>query len=283
LVTRWGGNRRRFITHPAITIGPRQHELDLEPIPPPRDSVLVRVSQIVDAFDPATPILSLGKLTERTGLPKSTVYRLIEQLVDLRWLERTASGYRLGFKFFELGGLVAMRNRLRTCAVPYLQDLRTAAGQSVHMGVLDGLDVLILAKIWGHGASVPTWDGGRMPAYCTATGKVLLAYAGEEVIEAAIERGLRRRTSGTIVNPNVFRQTLATIRANGYATESEENVRGLCCAAAPVLHGEHALAAVSLSGAVHRLDVVKAIPLVKRCAANIWTSLQQPEQVWFSR
>jgi DNA-binding IclR family transcriptional regulator len=249
----------------------------------PRDSVLVRVSQIVDAFDPATPILSLGKLTERTGLPKSTVYRLIEQLVDLRWLERSASGYRLGFKFFELGGLVAMRNRLRTCAVPHLQDLRTAAGQSVHLGVLDGLDVIILAKIWSHGASIPTWDGGRMPAYCTATGKVLLAFAGEEAIESTIERGLRRRTSGTIVNPNVFRQTLATIRANGYATESEENVRGLCCVAVPLLHGEHAIAAVSVSGAVHRLDLVRTIPVVKRCAANILRSLQQPQEIWCNR
>jgi DNA-binding IclR family transcriptional regulator len=241
-----------------------------------RDSVLVRISLIVDAFDAATPVLSLGHLTERTGLPKSTVYRLTEQLVELRWLERSLSGYRLGFKFFELGGLVAMRNRLRTCAMPYLKDLQARVGQSVHMGVLDGLDVVILAKIWGHGGSTPTWDGGRMPVHCTATGKVLLAHAEPGLVDAAIARGLGRRTAVTIVNPSVFRQTLSTIRDKGYATESEENVPGLCCAAAPILDGGgRAVASVSVSAAVYRLDFPRTVPLLKRCAADIRACLRR--------
>jgi DNA-binding IclR family transcriptional regulator len=240
-----------------------------------RDSVVMRVSLIVDAFDAAAPVLSLGQLTERTQLPKSTVYRLIEQLVDLRWLERIPSGYRLGFKFFEIGGLVALRNRLRTCAMPYLQDLQAAVGQSVHMGVLDGLDVVVLAKIWGHNGAVPTWDGGRLPAYCTATGKVLLAHSVSDVVDAAIARGLRRHTAGTIVNPFVFRQALDTIRETGIATESEEHAPGVCCVAAPILDRGQAVAAVSVSGPVHRLDLSRTAPLVRRCASQIRAGLHR--------
>ena len=262
------------MTQAAVTLD----DFGYDPVPTSldahRDSVVERISSIVDAFDASSPVLSLGQLTERTGLPKSTVYRLTEQLVELRWLERSRSGYRLGFKFFELGGLVALRNRLRTCAIPFLHDLQGAVGQSVHLGVLDGLDVVILAKIWGHGGSTPTWDGGRMPAYCTATGKVLLAYAGEETIEAAIGHGLRRRTGGTIVNPSVLRQSLATIRNAGIATESEENVPGLCCVAAPILEDGRAIAAVSVSGPVHRLDLVRTAPLLRRCANQIWSGLR---------
>jgi DNA-binding IclR family transcriptional regulator len=264
------------VTQAALTLDHTDYDAGATSLDAHRDSVVVRISSIVDAFDASSPVLSLSQLTERSALPKSTVYRLTEQLVELRWLERSHSGYRLGFKFFELGGLVAVRNRLRTCAIPFLHDLQGAAGQSVHLGVLDGLDVIILAKIWGHGGSAPTptWDGGRMPAYCTATGKVLLAYAGEDVIEAAIARGLRRRTCGTIVNPSVLRQTLATIRDAGIATESEENVPGLCCVAAPILEGGRAVAAVSVSGPVHRLDLVRTAPLVRRCASQIWTGLR---------
>lgn len=244
---------------------------DADPVPVDhRDSVIVRISAIVDAFDPATPVLSLGRLMERTSLPKSTVYRLTEQLVDLRWLERSASGYRLGLKFFEIGGLVGARSRLRTNAMPHLQTLRDQVGQSVHLGVLDNHEVLILAKIWGLETAMPTWDGGRMPAYCTATGKVLLAHTSQSVVNDVLASGLRRRTPATVVHPMVFLNGLEKIRKDGFATEYEENVAGLCCAAAPVLdHAGKVVAAVSVSGPLFSFDVVRATPFVLRCAAAI--------------
>lgn len=234
-----------------------------------RDSVLTRISAIIDAFDAATPVLSLGRLMQRTGLPKSTVYRLTEQLVEVRWLERSVSGYRLGLKFFEIGGLVAVRNRLRSSAMPYLHQLRDKLGQSVHMGVLDEFDVVILAKVWGHEGSTPTWDGGRMPAYCTATGKVLLAYQEPDVIEEVIARGFSRRTPATIINAAVFRKGLQTVRERGFATESEENMKGLCCVAAPIMDHGRAIAAVSVSGPIYRFDLARSAPVVVMCATQI--------------
>lgn len=239
-----------------------------------RESVAGRISLIVDAFDLASPVLALSELTERTGLPKSTVHRMADQLVELRWLDRTALGYRLGMRFFEVGGLVAERNHLRERALPYLQDLQAATGHQVHLGVFEDHDVVILEKVWGHGAPhLPTRVGGRMPAHCTAIGKALLAFAGDAVIEDVIAAGLARRTGRTIVVADLFRQQLATVRTTHWALEDEENVVGLRCVAAPIRGSGRAIAAVSVSGPVHTLDISRAVPRVRRSAADIWGQL----------
>jgi DNA-binding IclR family transcriptional regulator len=239
-----------------------------------RDSVVGRISLVIDAFDGLSPSLSLSELTKRTGLPKSTVHRMADQLVGLRWLERSPNGYRLGLRFFEVGGLVGARGHLRERALPFLQDLQSAARAAVHLGLLDGGDVVILEKLWGHGApSLPTRIGGRMPAHCTAAGKALLAFAPDPVIESVIEAGLPARTPRTIVNPDAFRRELATVRRNHWAVESEENVPGLRCVAAPIRGAGRSIAAVSVSGPLHRIDIKRVVPLVRRCATDVWGHL----------
>jgi DNA-binding IclR family transcriptional regulator len=239
-----------------------------------RESVAGRISMIIGAFDAGSPTLSLSQLTERTGLPKSTVHRMADQLVEYRWLERTASGYRLGIRFFEVGGLVASRNHLRERSLPFLQDLQSATRHSVHLGILEGRDVVILEKLWGHDSpNLPTRVGGRMPAHCTAAGKALLAFAPEKAVEELIADGLERRTGRTIVVPELFRQELATVRTAHWALETEENVAGLRCVAAPIRGAGRAIAAVSVSGPVHKLDVSRVVPLVRRAAADIWSQL----------
>jgi DNA-binding IclR family transcriptional regulator len=239
-----------------------------------RESVAGRITMIIGAFDAASPTLSLSQLTERTGLPKSTVHRMADQLVEFKWLERTASGYRLGIRFFEVGGLVASRNHLRERSLPFLQDLQSATRHSVHLGILEGRDVVILEKLWGHNSpNLPTRVGGRMPAHCTAAGKALLAFAHDKTIEELIAGGLERRTGRTIVVPELFRQELATVRTAHWALETEENVPGMRCVAAPIRGAGRAIAAVSVSGPAHRLDVSRVVPLVRRCAADIWSQL----------
>jgi DNA-binding IclR family transcriptional regulator len=239
-----------------------------------RESVAGRISMIIGAFDAGAPTLSLSQLTERTGLPKSTVHRMADQLVEHKWLERTPTGYRLGIRFFEVGGLVSSRTNLRERSLPFLQDLQTATRHSVHLGILEGRDVVILEKLWGHeSATLPTRVGGRMPAHCTAAGKALLAFAPEKAVEELIAGGLERRTGRTIVVPELFRQELATVRTAHWALETEENVAGLRCVAAPIRGSGRAIAAVSVSGPVHKVDVSRVVPLVRRCATDIWSQL----------
>src|SRR4051812_35315034 len=86
-------------------------------------SLLGRVATILDAFDWQHPVLSLGDLTKVTGLPKSTVHRLCDQLVHVGWLERTYAGYRVGMRMFEVGGLAERRNRVRDFSAIHLHQL----------------------------------------------------------------------------------------------------------------------------------------------------------------
>jgi DNA-binding IclR family transcriptional regulator len=242
--------------------------------PEHRESVAGRISMLIGAFDAASPTLSLSQLTERTGLPKSTVHRMADQLVEFRWFERTAAGYRLGIRFFEVGGLVSSRTQLRERALPYLQELQHTTRHSVHLGILDGADVLILEKLWGLGSpNLPTRVGGRMPAHCTAAGKALLAFAPDKVVDDIIGAGLQRRTGRTIVVPELFRQELATVRTAHWAMETEEHVAGLRCVAAPIRGSGRAIAAVSVSGPVHKVEVSRVVPLVRRAATDIWNQL----------
>lgn len=259
-----GGEDRAARDEPQLGDDERSH----------RESVAERISAIIDAFDAQSPTLTLSQMTERTGLPKSTVHRMADQLVELRWLERTTTGYRLGIRFFEVGGLVHTRANLRERALPFLQDLQSATHHSVHLSILEGGEVVILEKLWGHGSpSLPTRVGGRMPAHCTAAGKVLLAFSTDKTVDEVVGKGLERRTGRTIVVPELFRQELATVRTAHWAMETEENVPGTRCVAAPIRGSGRAIAAVSVSGPVHKVDVSRVVPLVRRCAADVWLQL----------
>ncbi|MEW1736825.1 helix-turn-helix domain-containing protein [Nocardia beijingensis] len=104
---------------------------------------------ILEAFDGATPTLTLVELSERTGLPRSTVHRILDQLVRLRWLAHAPGGYRLGLRTLELGGLAADHNEIRDAVSPLLHDVCQQTGMVGHLGVLDGREVLYLDKIGG--------------------------------------------------------------------------------------------------------------------------------------
>src|SRR5438309_7137932 len=100
------------------------------------NSVLRRAALILDAYDGADPVLPLSALIVRTALPKSTVHRLADQLVDLGWLERSGTGYRIGLRLFEVGGLADRRHRLVERAGPHLQQLSATTSWNVHLAVL---------------------------------------------------------------------------------------------------------------------------------------------------
>lgn len=236
-------------------------------------SVLGRAARILDGFEEGSPVLSLNQLAERTGLPKSTSYRFAEQLCALGWLERATSGYRVGMRLFELGGLAAGQSRLREVALPELQHLAVTMRYAAHLAVLDDGEVLYLNKVRARGFNVPTREGGRMPAHCTALGKAMLAFAGDTEVDRVIERGLDRYTPRTIVSPDRLRDELEKVRASGVAVDREEGSLGVVCVAAPVRGAGRAIAAVSLTGPSDGFAVSPAAKMLVQVAATIWTDM----------
>ncbi|HSO64837.1 MAG TPA: helix-turn-helix domain-containing protein, partial [Ornithinibacter sp.] len=113
----------------------------------PPATLLARAAAIVEAFDERDPVLPLAELARRTDLPKSSVHRIVAELVALRVLERqetgpSAEGYRLGMWLFERGELVPAHRSLSETALPVMEDLREATRQRIHLAVLEGVDVV---------------------------------------------------------------------------------------------------------------------------------------------
>jgi DNA-binding IclR family transcriptional regulator len=247
---------------------------------PPR-SVLARGLSLLDAFGSADNELNLTELAARTGLPKPTAHRLLSELVRWGGVERTESGYRLGVRMFVLGQRAPRPRGLREAALPFMEDLYEATHENIHLAVMDGTDTLFLEKVSGR-RSMPIASrvGGRLPAYCTATGKVFLAFGPPERLENILAAGLVRYTPHTIVMPGLLQRELARTAARGYAVNREESEAGVSAIAAPVLdHRRRAIAAISITGNVCRLDLDRLAPAVRTAARALSRELAREAEL----
>ncbi len=154
---------------------------------------------ILSAFQVGRPTMGLLSLVAHTGLPKTTVFRAVETMRELGWLERIDKRYTIGPRLFEVATLSLLRVDLRETTLPYLADLYAATHQTVHLAALEGSQVRCAEKINGHQRTTElSRVGGLMPAYCTAVGKAVLAFAPPEVVDVVIDQGLVPRTPSTI-------------------------------------------------------------------------------------
>ncbi|MEQ8840816.1 MAG: IclR family transcriptional regulator [Acidimicrobiales bacterium] len=231
-------------------------------------SVLGRIDRIIGAFHDSDSVLTLHELTERTEIPKSTVHRMVTQLDQMGWLERDFDGYRVGMRLFEIGGLATRRRRLSESAYPHLQALSVATGFAVQLGMLDGTEVVYLERIVKGDFPLPTREGGRQPAHCTALGKVMLAFDPETAAEV-LAQDWPARTDQTLTAGGL-RNELKRIAESGLAYDHQEAYKGLACVAAPLRSSGRAIAAVSVTGPVDRIDLHAVAPQVQRTAEAIW-------------
>lgn len=261
---------------PDGQVGDNMHEAPERAAP---KSVLERVFALLDCFTAEEPELTLAELAARTAIPRSTVHRLTKVLVDQRLLKRTAAGFSLGLRQFELGELVQEQRELRDASLPFIQELFEQTRETVHLGVLEGTEVLYFVKVVGYQAfPLPTRPGGRWPAHATALGKVLLAFGPPDPLRTLLASDLRPLTPYTITRPHRLAAQLETVRANGVAFEYEESVIGNACVAAPVFNAaREVVAAVSVSGPPIRLRAEQRAPLVRRAAARISRRVSQTQ------
>ncbi|MGH8993544.1 MAG: IclR family transcriptional regulator [Acidimicrobiia bacterium] len=221
---------------------------------------------LLEAFGPEQPDFSLAELAVRSRLPKSTAHRILALLESWRGVERSAAGrYRLGLRFFELGGLVQDRLRLREVALPYMEDLLATTREMIHLAKLDGIDVLYIERLVSHrSVRSPSRVAGRVPATCTGVGKAILAFSPPEVVKNVIAGGLVAMTPYSITNPVVFLETLERIRRAGVSFDREEASIGLACVAAPIFgHDGAVVASMSVSGPVGRISADSLIPAIR--------------------
>ena len=218
-----------------------------------------RAVEILRCFEQGDK-LGVTEISRRLDLHKSTVFGLINTLVSNRLLEKAPDSdkYQLGIELFRLGANA--QSGIREIGAPHVRQLMEATGETVNLVLPDGGYVVYVDKRESqHSMRICTSIGLRLPMYCTAVGKVILAFLGDEERSAAfMDMKLMPRTENTITSQNELFAQLSKIKSDGYAIDDEELEYGLVCVAVPILSktGEP-VAALSVSGPKTRMTYGK--------------------------
>jgi IclR family pca regulon transcriptional regulator len=215
---------------------------------------LERGLAILRVFTAQRPVLGIADIADYLGMSRSTTHRYVVTLVALSYLEQTTSRkYRLGLRVTDLGMAALCSSHLYQQAHPYLVQLRRRTSHTVGLGVLDGTEVLYIDRVHG---SRRAWNeidsnlhpGSRVPVYCTAIGKLLLANLPEsQQRELITSSRLTKRTKHTITSKKALREELETVRGAGIAASDQEFAAGVAAIALPVRNEAlEVIAAVSL-------------------------------------
>ena len=231
----------------------------------------------------------LAEISDALDISSSTVYRLLSNLSGHNYVNRedTTGGYRLGIACLELSRAFSERSDIRRMALPELENLRDQTAETVHLGVLDQMEVVYLEKLHGLHAIglMSSRVGGRAPAYCTGVGKALLAFTEHQAVRDYYSKnGLSAYTAKTITNEDDFISHLEQIKAQGYSLDEGEHEVDVRCIAAPLFDVSGMLvAAISISGPAGRFDSLKNKPdLINKTVAaarNISRSLGYVDRV----
>jgi IclR family pca regulon transcriptional regulator len=202
---------------------------------------LERGLAILSCFTPKRPVLGIADIADELGMSRSTTHRYVITLLALGYLEQGASRkYRLGLRVTDLGMSALNSTGLREHAQPYLEELRQRTSYSVSLAVLDGPEVLYVdrARSFRRGQGQAGLDvriGSRLPAYCTAMGKLLLANLPEaDERELIASMKLTKSGPNAITSKKALRDELAEVLDANFAVDDEELAKGLYSIAAPV-------------------------------------------------
>ena len=211
-----------------------------------------RVLDLIELLTHYPDGMQFTELLAATRWPRSSLYGLLRTMSDRGHLDLDESGgrYRIGLRVWEAGQAFLRALDLASISRPHLERARDLINETVQLAILDGFENVYVAKVESsHHLRLQSEVGGRLPAYATGLGKVLLAGLPPVEFErrlAAVE--LRPFTEATITDPDVLRVRLAEIRTRGYGLDEGEYTVGVFCVAVPVRGaGGETVAAVSSS------------------------------------
>lgn len=218
--------------------------------------------------------LSVSEIGKKLGMHRSATHRFLATLRELAFLEQSEhSRYRLSFKLFELGTKGANRLEVTRVAHPFLLDIASRHEDTANLGIMDNTDVIYVDKVESpHLLRMDFTIGHRVPAYCTAMGKAILANRPETEVQKLF-RGVKfeNRTPKTILSLHDLLQCLRTIREEGYAVDDEELSLGTRCIASPIFDFTgRCVAAISIAGPTLRItyDKIEQIRASLSCVSS---------------
>ena len=204
-----------------------------------------------------TEALTLNEAARRTGIPKSTAFRILATLLHLGVAVRDAEQktYRLGRMLGELTRESATTETLRRIALPHMLKLRNAFGETVNLGELHH-DTIVYVEVVPseYALRLSERPGATVGALSTALGRCILAFSTPALYKSLIHsQKLPALTPFTITEPAKLIRELEKVKKQGFAIEHEESALQATCVGVPILNGEgRAIAAISISGPTHR-------------------------------
>jgi IclR family transcriptional regulator, pca regulon regulatory protein len=208
-----------------------------------RDPLMVlsvdKAFRILLAFDANMPTAGLTQLSQRTGLDRSAVQRFVHTLQALGYLrrDRRTRQFALGVRTLDIAHRYTTTDPLITLARPYLQHLQKVTGETVNLSILDGNEVVYVARFEGqHVLNIEVGIGSRRPVYCSAPGIAMLSALPAAEAAALLGRcDLRPITAATVWRTDELTAKIATAARRGYATAFEEIHLGDLSIAAPIV------------------------------------------------
>ena len=242
---------------------------------------LARGLEVIVAFDADHPEMTLTEVAQRTGYSRATARRFLLTLVELGYMRTDGKTFALTPQVLRLGTAYLSGLGLPQVAQPHLERLSAEVGESTSVAVLDGTDVVYVARVATRRImSVGISVGTRFPAYATSMGRVLLAALDDDGLDAYLDAvELRALTPRTVHDPDELRTVLRGVREQGWALVDQELEIGLRSIAAPLRVDGRTIAAINVSAAAPRVPLEQLrgrfLPELLKTVDLIATSLER--------
>lgn len=232
---------------------------------------LERAFAILELFAGGKKELSLGEISQRLGVGKSTCFGLANTLCNLGYLNRDEGrkAYRLGLKILSLASSVQENSILAQIVHPHLVKITKAFGETTHSAVGEENGVVYIDKVEADGSIViNSRIGVKNDLHCTGVGKCILAWQPEEYLRELYAKPVKAHTKKTITDLRRMRRELTAVREFGYAVDDEEFETGLVCYAVPIFDKTGVTAAISISGPASRMLGAKRDEMVRKLGTS---------------
>jgi len=239
---------------------------------------------VIDLFHSEQPKLSTTEIARRLDLSPGSIYPILYTLNQKGYLQKDGNKkYTLGLKFLEKSNVILENLDLRTTASPYLKKLADLLNGNAHLALLHNREVLYLEREEGSpGVTIKEIVGHRVPAYCTALGKMLLISLGDSELHGYFDEvELEKKAPNTITSRQELKDELSKIKQKGYSVDNEEFHNNLLAVAAPIKNYKNeVVAAISVSfpkTKYPKLDLERPVQKVKKVAKKVSRDLGASE------
>lgn len=234
--------------------------------------------KILQLFTLEKPTWGITEMANALHLHKTTVSRLVGDLIAEGYLEKSERKYRLGLSLLCLGGVITSHLEIYREAKDTLQELVQLLDETVHIAVLEETNIIYLHKVeCKQPVHLLSYIGRKNPAVCTSSGKAILAYSPESLVQRVIDAGFPQMGPNSIQNKERLLEDLGAVKKDGYSICISELHEGIVSIAAPVRdYTEEVIAAISVVGPIERItegNMKQIANSIKKAAHHISTNL----------